>query len=59
VARRLDQQIAEHVAVLRRAFTAVDAAQAAELSLDDSALRNVQCTGESLEQVAEAIVEDV
>jgi hypothetical protein len=59
VAQRLDQQIAEHVAVLRRAFTAVDAAQAAELSLDDSALRNVQTTGESLEQVAEAIVEDV
>lgn len=59
VARRLDEQIAEHVAVLTRAFTAVDAAQAAELSLEDTALRNVKTTGESLEQVAEAIVEDV
>lgn len=59
VARHIDQQIAEHVAVLTRAFTAVDTARAAEISLDDSALRNVQTTGESLEQVAEAIVEEI
>jgi len=55
VARLLDQHIARHVAALRRAYTAVDAVQAAEASLDDSALRDVQTQGESLEHVAEAM----
>jgi hypothetical protein len=59
VARRLDDRIAEHVTALRRAFTAADAAKAAEVSLDDRALRSIECTGESLEQVSRAIVEEV
>ncbi len=59
VVRRLDQGIAEHVATLARAFTAADEASAAEASLDDAAMRTVETTGESLEQVSKAIVEEL
>ncbi len=59
VVRRLDQSIAEHVATLARAFTAADDASAAEASLDDQAMRTVETTGESLEQMSKAIVEEM
>ncbi|MCW5835539.1 MAG: hypothetical protein KIS78_24270, partial [Labilithrix sp.] len=53
----VDQRIGEHVAVLARAYTAVDAVSAARIGLDDSALKNVESMGESLEEVSRAIVE--
>jgi hypothetical protein len=53
----VDTRIAEHVAALARAYTAVDAARAAELGLDDAALRNAEDIGESLEEVSRAIVD--
>jgi MFS family permease len=53
----LDQRIGEHVTVLARAYTAVDTAAAAAVSLDDSALKNVEHVGESLEEVSRALVE--
>jgi MFS family permease len=53
----LDQRIDEHVTVLARAYTAVDTAAAAAVSLDDSALKNVEHVGESLEEVSRAMVE--
>lgn len=53
----LDQRIGEHVTVLARAYTAVDTAAAAAISLDDSALKNVEHVGESLEEVSRAMVE--
>jgi len=57
VRKMVDQRIADHVAALSRAFTAVDTAHAAELGLDDVALRSVDAAGESLEDVSRAIVE--
>jgi MFS family permease len=59
VLKRVDDRVAEHVAALTRAYTAVDAARAAEASLDDAALRSVETVGESLEQVSKAIVDEV
>ncbi len=59
VTRMVDQRITEHVAALTRAFTAIDTAAAAEIGLDDAALRGVETMGESLEQVSRAIVEEV
>jgi hypothetical protein len=53
----LDQRIDEHVNVLARAYTAVDTAAAAAVSLDDTALKNVEHVGESLEEVSRAMVE--
>ncbi|MBN9162541.1 MAG: hypothetical protein BGO98_23425 [Myxococcales bacterium 68-20] len=53
----VDQRIAEHVSVLARAYTAVDAVSAARIGLDDSALKNVESMGESLDEVSRAIVE--
>lgn len=53
----LDQRIGEHVTVLARAYTAVDTAAAAAVSLDDSALKNVEHVGESLDEVSRAMVE--
>ena len=44
----------------QRSFILVgDAARAAEVSIDDAALRGAETMGESLEQVSRAIVEDV
>jgi hypothetical protein len=57
VRRMLDNRIAEHVAALARALTAVDAASAARLGLDDAARRNVDAVGESLESLSEAMME--
>jgi len=56
---RVDTRIADHVAALSRAYAAADTARAAEVSIDDAALRGVETMGESLEQVSRAIVEDV
>ena len=57
VVAMVDDRIRQHVSALTRAFTAHDAARAANVGLDDSALRNVQNVGESLETLSEAIVE--
>lgn len=59
VRAKVDERIAEHVAALGRAYTAADAAHAAELSLDDGALRKTEHAGESMEQVSKAIVEEI
>jgi hypothetical protein len=58
IVARLDRRIREHVHALERAFSAADEARAAELSLDDSALRSVETTGESLEQISKALADD-
>lgn len=55
--RRLDDRIGAHVTALTRIYTAADEARAAEVSLEDTALRRVESTGESLEEVSRAIVE--
>jgi MFS family permease len=59
VLRRVDERIAEHVRALERAYTAAGAAQAAEASLDDAALRRVENAGDSLEQVSRALVDEI
>lgn len=53
----VDQRIAEHVSVLARAYTAVDTVSAARIGLDDTALKNVESMGESLDEVSRALVE--
>jgi MFS family permease len=57
VVTRVDERIGEHVKALSRAFAAAGAAEAAEVSLDDAALRGVEHAGESLEEVSRAMVE--
>ncbi len=54
---RVDERIGDHVKALARAYTAAGAARAAEVSLDDSALRSVETAGDSLEEVSRAIVD--
>jgi len=53
----LDARIAEHVAALARAYSAVDTARAAELGLDDAALRTAESAGEALDHVSRAMVD--
>jgi MFS family permease len=53
----LDARITEHVAALARAYSAVDTARAAELGLDDAALRTAESAGEALDHVSRAIVD--
>jgi hypothetical protein len=53
----LDARIAEHVAALARAYSAVDTVRAAELGLDDVALRTAESAGEALDHVSRAIVD--
>src|SRR5262249_60346066 len=53
----LDQRLADHVSVLSRAYTAVDAVRAARIGIDDAALKNVESMGESLDDVSRALVE--
>jgi MFS family permease len=53
----LDQRLTEHVAVLSKAYTAVDTARAAAVGLDDADLRTVDSMGDSLEDVSRAMVE--
>jgi hypothetical protein len=57
VVKRVDERIGDHVEALSRAYLAAGAARAAEVSLDDSALRGVESAGESLEEVSRAIVD--
>ncbi|MCU0684985.1 MAG: hypothetical protein MUF34_22510 [Polyangiaceae bacterium] len=57
VSAMLDRQIADHVAALTRAYSAADTVHAAQLGLDDEALRRAETVGESLEEVGRAIVE--
>lgn len=53
----VDQKIADHVAVLGRAYTAVDTARAAAASLDTTALDNTAHASDSLEEVSRALAE--
>ncbi len=53
----LDARISEHVAALARAYAAVDTVRAAELGLDDAALRTAESAGEALEHVSHAIID--
>jgi hypothetical protein len=53
----LDARITEHVAALARAYSAVDTVRAAELGLDDAALRTAESAGEALEHVSRAMVD--
>ncbi len=57
VLEMVDQRIAEHVAVLSKAYTAVDTARAAAIGIDDAALKNVEVLGEALEEESRAMVE--
>jgi MFS family permease len=57
VLKMLDQKLAEHVQVLAKAYTAVDAVTAARIGIDDSALKTVDSMGDSLEEVSRALVE--
>jgi hypothetical protein len=59
VLRRLDQRLFDHVSSLTKMYTAADAASAATLSLDDTALQKVGAAGTSLDAVSKAIVEEV
>jgi hypothetical protein len=59
VRARLDDRITAHVSALARIYTAADEAKAAEVSLDDGPLRQVENSGESLEQMSKAIVEEI
>ncbi|HSQ62642.1 MAG TPA: hypothetical protein VLM85_05490 [Polyangiaceae bacterium] len=54
----VDKRIADHVAVLARAYTAADTARAAAVGLDDAALKTVENASEALEDVTRAM-EDV
>jgi len=54
----VDKRIADHVAVLARAYTAADTARAAAVGLDDAALKTVETASEALEDVTRAM-EDV
>lgn len=53
----VDQRIRDHVVALSRAYSAVDTAKAAEVGLDDAALRSVETMGDSLDDVSRAMVE--
>jgi hypothetical protein len=53
----LDARISDHVGAIARAYSAVDAVRAAELGLDDAALRAAQSAGEALDHVSSAIVD--
>ena len=53
----LDTRIAEHIAALARAYAAVDTARAAELGLDDVALRTVESAGDALDHVSRAMID--
>jgi len=57
VVEMVNQRIADHVRVLTRAYTAVDAAHAAAAGLDDADLKSVEVVGESLEEESRALVE--
>ena len=56
-ATMLDRQITEHIATLTRAYTAVTTMGAAEVGIDDSAVREAHARGEALDEQSRAIVE--
>jgi hypothetical protein len=53
----LDVRLSEHVTALARAYVAVDRARAAELGLDDVALRTVESAGDALDTVSRAMID--
>jgi hypothetical protein len=57
VVKMVDAKLADHVAALSRAYTAADTVRAAEIGLDDAALKNVETAGEELDLVSSAIVD--
>ena len=57
VVKMVDAKLSDHVTALSRAYTAVDTARAAELGLDDAALKNVETAGESLDEVSRAMLD--
>jgi hypothetical protein len=57
VVTMLDARITSHVAALARAYAAVDTVRAAELGLDDAALRTAESAGEALDHVSRAIID--
>jgi len=57
VTAMLDRQITEHVATLTRAYAAVTTMGAAEVGIDDSAVREAHARGEALDEQSRAIVE--
>jgi hypothetical protein len=57
VVTRLDQRLNEHVDVLTRAYTAVDTAEAAEISVDDVALDVTRIKSDTLEEVSAQLLE--
>jgi hypothetical protein len=57
VVKMVDDKIKDHVLALSRAYTAVDTARAAQVGLDDAALKSVETVGESLEDVSKAMAE--
>jgi len=57
VTAMVDRQITEHIASLTRAYAAVTTMGAAEVGIDDTALRDVHARGEALDEQSRAIVE--
>lgn len=53
----VDARIAEHVAALSKAITAVDTAHAAAATIDDVAVKNTAARAGSLDEVSRAMVE--
>jgi hypothetical protein len=58
VATKLDARIVEHTEILERAYSAVSAMTAAELSLDDPSLRKIDDTSDALEAISKAIADE-
>jgi hypothetical protein len=57
VVKMLDAKLADHVAALSHTYTAADAVRAAEIGLDDTALRQVATASEELDEVSRAMVD--
>ena len=57
VTAMIDRKIDDHVAALSRSLSAIDTARAAEIGLDDTALRNVDAAGESLDDVSRVLAD--
>ena len=52
----VDRKIDDHVAALSRSLSAIDTARAAEIGLDDAALRSVDAAG-SLDDVSRVLAD--
>jgi hypothetical protein len=57
VVKMVDAKLAGHIAALARTYTAADTVRAAEIGLDDAALRQVESAGEELDEVSRAMVD--